>query len=109
MKSDFRFLPYEEEKQLPMYGLLKYYEDLRGNLLKHKMKVTTPGALTIAPKLKRITGIIADKVSDVLAGGEMELICDGTDNIPNGPVLFACTHQSIQDNFVWISSCLGIA
>ena len=41
----------------------------------------------------------------ILAGGDMELICDGTENIPQGGVLFACNHQGIMDNLVWIESC----
>ena len=101
----FELLSYSEEKLLSEEQRTKYYEELRNILKKRKMKVTTPGALTIAPKLKGITGKIAQKVSAILAGGDMEIICDGTENIPLGAVLFACTHQGIMDNFVWIPSC----
>lgn len=104
MKKEFELLPYREEKLLSSEQLVKYYEDLRAVLYKRKMKVTTPGALTIAPKLKEFTGKIAQKVSTVLAGG-IEVVCDGTENIPDGAVLFACSHQGIMDNFVWIPSC----
>lgn len=105
MKEEFELLTYGEEKLLFSEQLQKYYEELRTVLYKRKMKVTTPGALTIAPKLKGITGKIALKLSAILAGGEMELFCDGTENIPEGAVLFACSHQGIMDNFVWIPSC----
>ena len=105
MKKEFELLSYREEKLLSCEQLLKYYENLRNHLYKRKMKVTTPGALTIAPKLKGITGKIAQKVSAVLAGGEMELVCDGLENIPKTAVLFAGSHQGIMDNFVWIPSC----
>lgn len=104
-KEYFELLPYREEKLLSSEELTKYYKDLRNTLLKRKMRVTTPGALTIAPKLKGITGKIAEKVSVLLAGGEMEVVCDGTENIPAGAVLFACSHQGILDNFVWIPTC----
>lgn len=105
MKKKFDLLPYHEEKKLSREQLEKYYEELRNALIKRKMKVTTPGALSIAPKLKGITGKIAERVSTVLAGGKMEVVCDGIENIPTGAVLFACTHQGIMDNFVWIPSC----
>lgn len=105
MKEEFELLSYREEKRLSEEQLEKYYKELRNILIKRKMRVTTPGALTIAPKLKGITGKIAQKVSTVLSGGEMDVVCDGIENIPMGAVLFACTHQGIMDNFVWIPSC----
>ncbi|MBE5938789.1 MAG: 1-acyl-sn-glycerol-3-phosphate acyltransferase [Lachnospiraceae bacterium] len=103
--NKIELLSYREERLLSTEKRQRYYEELRSILLKRKTKVTTPGALTIAPRLKWITGKIAQKVTDVLAGGEMEFVCDGTENIPNGAVIFACTHQGIMDNFVWIPSC----
>ena len=84
MKKKFDLLPYHEEKKLSREQLEKYYEELRNALIKRKMKVTTPGALSIAPKLKGITGKIAERVSTVLAGGKMEVVCDGIENIPTG-------------------------
>lgn len=105
MDQEFELLSYREEKLLSSEQLLKYYEDLRNALYKRKMKVTTPGALTVAPKLKGITGKIAERLSVILAGGAMELVCDGVENIPKGAVLFASSHQGILDNFVWIPTC----
>lgn len=105
MKEQYEMLAYSEEKRLSKEQLEKYYKKLRNTLIKRKMRVTTPGALTIAPKLKGITGKIAQKVSTILSGGEMDVVCDGIENIPMGAVLFACTHQGIMDNFVWIPSC----
>lgn len=85
----------EEDKKI-------YYQKLREYCVDRKLCTTTPGALTIAPKLKSITEKIAKKVSKILAGGEIEVVSDGQENIPDGGVIFAMTHQGIMDNFVWM-------
>lgn len=73
-------------------------------MLKRKLKTTTKGAITIAPKLKKIVNKLDYFVTNVLAEGKVEQITDGLENIPEGPVLFANTHQGILDNLCWIPS-----
>ncbi len=102
MQENFRVLSAKEERMLPENEVEEYYVKLREYVLKRKLCTTTPGALTIAPKLKGITAKIAKKVSRILAGGDIEVISDGQENIPKGAVIFACTHQGIMDNFVWM-------
>ena len=87
-----------EEKQI-------YYDKLRKFCAERKLCTTTPGALTVAPKLKKVTEKIAKKVSEILAGGEVEIVVDGIENIPEGPIIFASTHQGVMDGFVWIPYC----
>lgn len=41
----------------------------------------------------------------MLAGGSVETVTDGLENIPDGPVIFASTHQGMLDGFVWITDC----
>lgn len=95
----------KEEAALSMSDRLGYYERLREECKKRKLVNTTIGATTIAPKLKEVTGKICNILCKTLAGGEVILKTDGLDNIPDGPVVFASTHQGILDNFVWIPSC----
>ena len=91
-----------EENKLSLDELDSYYNELRQYTQSRKLTNTTCGATTFAPKLKGITNIIADKLINILAGGQVEKISDGQNNIPEGPVIFAHTHQGILDNFSWI-------
>ena len=96
------FLSHKEEKALSKENKEDYYQRLREYCNERKLCTTTPGALTIAPKLKSITGKIAKMLSNILAGGQIEVTSDGLDNIPEGGVIFASTHQGIMDNMVWM-------
>lgn len=98
----FNELSLREEKELGKDEILKYYTDFKEFILKRKLTNTTPGALTVAPRLKKITNKIATKVTRLLCRSNVEIIVDGKENIPEGPVLFAGTHQGILDGFVWI-------
>ena len=91
-----------EENNVTSGQLDTYYDELCKYARGRKLTNTTYGAITIAPKLKGITNIVADNLTNVLAGGEVEKISDGQENIPDGPVIFAHTHQGILDNFSWI-------
>lgn len=102
MKKEFKILSSSEERELSISELKEYYVKLREYLLERKLKVTTPGATTIAPKLKNITNKIAVSVTKMFTNKNVEWIYDGTENIPDGPVLFAHTHQGLLDGFVWI-------
>lgn len=104
-KQEFKLLPLKEEQTLSNEELTLYYENLRKYVLNRKLTNTTKGALTICPKLKKIVEKIAKKVTNILAGGDVEITVDGQDNIPDGAVIFACTHQSVLDTFCYIPYC----
>ena len=95
-------LTLKEEAKLSQDELDLYYNELCQYAKNRKLTNTTRGATTIAPKLKWITNAVADKLTDALAGGGVVKISDGQENIPDGPVIFAHTHQGILDNFSWI-------
>lgn len=101
-QTEFKLLSLREEKQLSKEKLIKYYEDLRNYALNRKLTNTTPGALTICPKLKKGVEKIATAVTKILAGGEIEIVVDGQENIPDGTAIFASTHQSVLDGFCLI-------
>lgn len=98
----FRILSLEDEKKLSIRELKEYYEDLRQYCYNRRLTNTTPGATTIAPKLKEPTNKISTKLVDILEKEEVELVSDGQENIPDGPVIYAHTHQGLLDNFAWI-------
>ncbi len=99
----FSILPITEENMLTGKALEEYYGNLRTQLKNRKLTNTTKGATTIAPHLKGITEWIARKVVKLLAIKNVLVTSSGQENIPDGAVIFACTHQGILDNFVWIS------
>ncbi len=101
-QTEFKLLSLREEKQLSKEELITYYEDLRNYALNRKLTNTTPAALTICPKLKKGVEKIATVVTRILAGGEIEIVVDGQENIPDGTVIFASTHQSVLDGFCLI-------
>lgn len=82
--SGFQLLTLKEEARLSDEGLKKYYERLKEYALKRKPQVTTKGALTVAPKLKKLVNKIAKGLTPILAGGSMEIVSDGQEHIPEG-------------------------
>ena len=102
MENEFRILSLAEEKKLTNEEKIKYYNDFKEYVLKRKLKVTTPGATTIGPKLKGLTSKIAVAVTKHFTSKDVEWLCDGTENIPDGPVILAHSHQGLLDGFVWI-------
>lgn len=56
--------------------------------MERKLTNTTPGATFIGPKLKKLTGKIATKVCKVLSGGNVEVVTDGLENIPDPDTVF---------------------
>lgn len=104
MKDTFRLLSIKEEKKLSPRELREYYAYLREYCYNRKLANTTPGATTIAPKLKEPTNEICKKLANILEGTEVEIVRDGQENIPEGPVIYSHTHQGLLDNFAWIPS-----
>lgn len=88
----------EEEKQI-------YYNALQEYCRKRRLTNTTPGAITIGPMLKKTTEKISRMLCKMLCGNSVKLVTDGLENIPEGPVIFASTHQGMLDNFAWLPDC----
>lgn len=99
---EFKVLSYQEEQQLNTKERHTYYEKLRAYATSRKLTNTTPGATTIAPKLKGITNKIAVAVTKAFTSKNVEWICEGNKALPDGPIIFGHTHQGILDGFVWI-------
>lgn len=102
MSETFKLLTSAEERMLTLEEKKEYYKELREYVLSRKLKVTTPGATTIGPKLKRPTSKVAVAVTKMFTNKNVEWVYDGTENIPEETAIFAHTHQGILDGFVWI-------
>ena len=102
MDNKFKILNAKEEQKLSSAELKEYYQKLREYLKSRKLTNTTPGATTIAPKLKNFTNKVCEIVISAFSSKNVEKVCDGLENIPDEPVIFAHTHQNLLDGFVWI-------
>ena len=95
----------KEERKLSLDEKAEYYEKLCEYCKERKLVNSTMGATIIGPKLKKISNFLARKTSELLTGGKTEFITDGLENIPQGAVIFASSHQGVLDGFVWITDC----
>ncbi len=105
MINELKILSLKEENKLSKSEREEYYLRLKNYAANRRLEVTTRGALTVAPKLKGITNKLAKGVTRLLAGGKYTKTVKGLENIPEGAVIFASTHQGILDGFVWIPDC----
>lgn len=87
-EMEFKLLSLREENKLTAVELEQYYEQLREYVLARKLQTTTPGALTIAPHLKKSINKLDASVTKLLAGSKLECITDGIENIPGGAVCY---------------------
>jgi len=101
-KQTFKILTLSEENKLSDEERKQYYINFRKYLSGRKLTNTTIGATTIAPKLKNGTNKICEIVTKALTCSNVEIVCEGIENIPDCPVILAQTHQGILDNFIWI-------
>lgn len=92
MPETFQMLSYREELQLSEGQYTDYIEQMRNYCKKRKLQVSSPGAITLAPKLKKTVNKISTAVTKLLAGGAYEKQIEGIENLPDGPLIFACTH-----------------
>lgn len=98
-------LSYREELKLGKEEREKYYSEYREFCRKRRLTNTTFAATKIGPLLKKPTEAIARTVCKALAGGEVKIVVDGVENIPDEAVIYASTHQGVMDGFVWIPYC----
>lgn len=95
----------KEERNLTESEKEAYLDKLYLYCKERNLEVTTDGATTLGPKLKGITNVLTSAATKLMAGAKFEKIVTGLENIPEGPVLFASTHQGILDNMAWIPEC----
>ncbi len=101
MNEEFKILSISEEKNLEPEELSEYYSNLRKYVERRPLSNTTIGARKVAPRLKKMTAKITILLTKMLTLKNVEWNYDGLENIPDGPVIFAHTHQGLLDNIVW--------
>lgn len=97
-------LSYKEEQKLNKEEREKYLGELREFCKKRKLTNTTKGATTIAPKLKIPKETIARIVTRAMAGGEVEVVVDGVENIEKVGGQY-CLHQRIRECWMDLFGC----
>lgn len=105
-KDEFKVLSAKEEQKLTKEELDKYYRAYREYVLNRKRTNTSPGIDTVAPKLVEPTVKIAQKIIPMFTCKDVIHEWEGTENIPEGTVIFADTHQGLLDNFIAIPETL---
>ena len=89
-ENNFKILSYNEESQLDIEDLKKYYQSLKAYLVSKKFNVAKSICESLNYKKVR-------KVIDTKKG--YDLYVYGMENIPSEPVIFASTHQDYNDHF----------
>lgn len=94
INKEFRILSYEEEKKLNDEELKNYYQCLKDYLTKKNFNAFKRLYIKICEKLneKLVRKVINRKINYILE-------VRGQENIPEGPVIFASTHQHYDDHY----------
>lgn len=92
--NSFKILTYEEEKKLSADEKKIYYIRLKEYLSSQKYSLTKENYLTICEMLnKKMVRTIIDKIKGY------DLFIENQSVIPNGPVIYASSHQDFNDHF----------
>ena len=90
----FKVLSYEEEKKLSVSEKKEYYISLKQYLKDSHISKLEKLYLNMCTALnKKMVRYIIDKIKGY------DLTVTGQENIPNGPVIYASTHQDFNDHF----------
>ena len=89
--KEFKILTNEEEKKLSKEELIEYYKKLKEYLKNTKYKQQHNLTLKIKETLNPLTKKIVNLVM------KYKFIIDGQENVPTGPVIYACSHQDFND------------
>ena len=98
--NGFKILSHREEMLLNEEEITAYYSELREYCKSRRLTNTTFAATKIGPILKKPTEAIARAVCKVLAGGEVKIVVDGTENI-----LMERSYLQARIKALWMDSC----
>lgn len=91
--KDIKLLSYQKEKELSLDERITYYTELKEQLSKNKQTLSKKAYIALCEKISG--GIKA--ILKILKG--YELTIENADLIPDGPVIYASTHQDFYDHF----------
>ena len=89
--NEFKFLSSKEEQALSREELLKYYEEARNYLKESEYLYFSEKGVQNREKLNPGTREMLSKIF------KYDVNVLGLENIPEGPVIFACSHQDFND------------
>lgn len=90
----FKLLSYDEESRLSIDEKKQYYYNLKLYLQNQPLQINELKNLTFCQSInKYLVRHIIDKIKGY------DLIVNGVENIPRGPVIYASTHQDFNDHF----------
>ena len=89
--NEFKFLSSKEEEKLSREELIKYYEEARKYLKASKYQYFTEKGILKREKLNPSIRKLLTKIF------KFDINVSGLENIPEGPVIFACSHQDFYD------------
>lgn len=102
LDKKINILPYHVEKDMDLEEKRKYHQRLREYVRTRKLTNTTVGARFLGPRLNKATKKISSKLVKTFTNNNVDWSSKGQENIPEGPCIFAHTHQGILDGFIWI-------
>lgn len=97
-----KIISIKEEHLLSIKERREYIKKYIKHCRQRRLEVTSVGATTVAPHLKKVVNLVAAGVVRILAKGPYQKKVTGLKNIPDGPVIIAGCHQGILDGYVWI-------
>lgn len=87
----------------------KYYADLRIFVKKRELTNSSPKLLTRVPKGRKISVLAANLLIKLFTTKNAKRVIMGTENIPDGPVIYLSLHRDDLDNFIGIPEIKGPA
>lgn len=87
----------------------KYYADLRIFVKKRELTNSSPKLLTRVPKGRKISVLAANLLIKSFTTKNAKRVIMGTENIPDGPVIYLSLHRDDLDNFIGIPEIKGPA
>lgn len=87
----------------------RYYADLRTFIKERELTNSSPKLLTRVPKGRKISVLAANLLIKSFTTKDAKRVIMGTENIPDGPVIYLSLHRDDLDNFIGIPEIKGPA
>ena len=99
----------DKDKELASAEVEKYYAELREFVKKRELTNSSPNILTKVPKGRKISVLAAKALIKLFTTKDAKRVVRGTENIPDGPVIYLSLHRDDLDNFIGIPEIKGPA
>lgn len=99
----------DKDKELASAEVEKYYAELREFVKKRELTNSSPNILTKVPKGRKTSVLAAKALIKAFTTKDAKRVVRGTENIPDGPVIYLSLHRDDLDNFIGIPEIKGPA